>query len=115
MPSALPVDSNVDDYRAGLHHVAGNEAGSAYRCNKDISACADLLEILRAGVADGHGSVFVQKQHRHRLANYVGAAYNYALLAGNVHAGAVDKLHAACGRAGQERVFSYHYLADVRS
>ena len=96
------IHANVDNYSAFLDHVACNEVSASDSNYENISAEAYLLEVLGLGVADSYCAVLLEKQHSLRLANDIASADNYALLACDICACALDKAHNACGSTWQE-------------
>ena len=68
------VDADVDDDRAGLEHVAGDEARPAGGDHDDVRLAQVRGEVRRPRVADRHRGVLAQEQERGRLADDVGAA-----------------------------------------
>ena len=54
-------------------------------------------------VADRHGRVLVEQQHRDGLAHDVAAAHDHCVLAGDGNAAALENLDDSGGRAGRER------------
>ena len=61
----------------------------------------------------GHGSVLVEKEHRHRLTDYIRASHNNAILPFYLHVITCEKLHNARGSTGEKIVFSLHYLTRI--
>ena len=65
------------------------------------------------GVANGNSCVPVEQQHCHGLAHDVASADNHAVLAVDLHAGAVNEFHDTRRCAGEEVVVADHDLAHV--
>ena len=55
----------------------------------------------------------MEQKHRHWLAHNVRAPDYNAVFAADVHPGAFDKLHTACGRARQKIEVANHDFTDV--
>ena len=65
-------------------------------------------------MADGHRTVFMQQQHRHRLADNIAPADHHAGFARDAHPRRMQQLHHAGRRARQEGVIPDHDVADIR-
>ena len=61
-----------------------------------------FLKVLCLGVADSNSAVLLEKEHSLRLAYDIASADNYALLACDVCACALDKAHNSCWSTWQE-------------
>ena len=102
LPVLRAVHADVDDGRARLHHVGRHEPGPADGGDEDVGAARVLGEIRRARVADRHGRVLREEQHRHRLADDLAAADDDRLLALQLDPVLGEHHHHARGRRRHE-------------
>jgi hypothetical protein len=109
----LAVHAHVDDDRAGLDHVGGQEVELADGSDDHVGLPRDGAQVLRGAVADGHGGALGQQHHGHRLADDVAAADDHRVLAAQVVADGFEHLHAAVRRAGPEAGGAGHQRAGA--
>ena len=76
------------------------------RNNKNVRSSCDLLQILCMGVAYGHGSVFTDQEHCHRLSNDIASSDNNTFPAVDLNAGALEKLNNTRRCTGYEALLS---------
>src|SRR5437773_1716638 len=76
LATADPVGADVDHRRAGLHHLLADQAGVPGRGDEDVGAPRVTPEVLRPGVAEGHGGIALQQEQRRRLSNQVASSNN---------------------------------------
>src|SRR5690606_12538165 len=98
--------TDVDDHRALLDHVGADELGFAHGDEQDVGGAADFLHVLRVAVHQRDGAVaglaVARHQHGHRRADDVAAPHHHAVLTGGFDAIALEQLHDAIGRGGDE-------------
>ena len=99
------IDAHVDHGRTRLDHLRRHEPLPADSGHEDVGAPRVAREIVGARVADRHGHVLGEEQHRHRLADDLAAADHHGLLALQLHAVLREHHHHARRRRGhQERL-----------
>ncbi|CDN43882.1 hypothetical protein BN871_DS_00270 [Paenibacillus sp. P22] len=97
-----PVDADVDDDGSRLDAAGPDRLGLADGHDENIRGGRDRLQILRSGMADGHGRILAEQQHGDRLADDIAASDYDGMLACDLMAAALDQLDDACRRAGQQ-------------
>src|SRR6185437_15784142 len=85
-----PVDADVNDGGTGPYHVGRDKAWPADGSNKDIGLARDRAKIACFGMINRNGSVFMEQQHRDRLADDVAAADNHSVLPADRQAAALE-------------------------
>ena len=107
------VDTDVDNNGAGLNPAAFDELWAANGCDQDIGAAADGFEVTGAGVGDGDGAVFLDKELRHRFANDVGTADDDSIKAFEAWHDRLGEDDGTGGGAGDEAAFADRQASDV--
>jgi hypothetical protein len=98
------VGADVDDGRAGGHHVGGDQPRPADGRDHDVGLPAHGGEVAGPGVGEGDGRVAaLQRQHHgERPADEVRAAHDHDVRAGRLDPGLVEDLEDPVGGAGEE-------------
>ena len=109
------VHTHIDNHAALLDHITLHQVCHTHSRHNDVRLLQMLLQVRRAGVADGHRRIPVQQQHGYGDAHDVAAANHHRILAGYFHVVAVQQFDAALRRAGhKQRLATLHrQFADV--
>ena len=96
------VDADVDDRRAGLHHVRLDEARPPDRCDEDVRPARHGGEVFRMAVADRHRRVLAQEHHRGRFADDEASSHDHRAPTGYFNIIMLQHVDARFGGAGRE-------------
>src|SRR5260370_1388054 len=99
LPPVRPVGAHVDDGRAGLDHVLGDQVHLSGGRDQDVRIPCVARQIPGPGVTHGDRCVSLQKQKRGRLTDEIASTDNDRLSALNLNARAVEQLDDAGGGA----------------
>src|SRR5688572_24445045 len=111
--TAHDVDADIDDERAGMEHLAIDQAGRARGTDDDLGTGNLSREVTRPAVADGDRAVLAHEQQLHRLADDVAAPDDDGALALEAVAVELGDLHGGLGACRQEAFIAERHEAGV--
>ena len=103
----------VDNHDSVLDHIGSKKFGLADSYDEYVCPFRYVGKVLRSGMANSNRAVLLKQKQCHRLADYVTATDNHALLAGWIYLVKFKQLHNARRRTREKIVLSKHYFADV--
>ena len=108
------VDAHVDDHSPRLDPSSAHHLCPPHSGHYDVCAADGLLQVLGAGVSDGHGGIALHEQQRHGDAHDVGATQNHGLLTLDGHSAAVQQLDTALSQSILFNSFLFSFLIQLR-
>ena len=107
------VAPHVDDNRAVLDEVGGDQGGLPYRRDDDVAPANHFRQVRGLRVTDRYRRVGMHQEHCQRLSNIIAAPEHRRARAFDPNAGPPQHLHHAKGSARHEAFVSKNERPDI--